>query len=103
MTKPVLRKSGRSSAFINVSNSKFGSKNTITKVNGSVKKIGVSYNDAIVSLFNKDTMRLVSSAIPNKHGEYQFNGLSGDMECFIVSFDLRKQFNAVIQDNVVPK
>ena len=45
--KPVLRRAFPSSNFININlNANFGSKNTLAKIQGSVKKLGQQYEDA---------------------------------------------------------
>lgn len=75
----------------------------ICKISGSVKKLGVQYSDAVVGLFNKDNYMPIAFRRPNKNGDYIFLGLNQDLKTFVVAFDSKQQFNAVIQDNVVPK
>ena len=75
----------------------------IAKVAGSVKKLGQQYKDATVVLYNKANLLPVAIRKPDQNGNYQFLGLNTDLKTFIVAFDKNQQFNAVIQDNVVPK
>ena len=75
----------------------------IAKIQGSVKKLGQQYQDATVVLYNKANLQPISARKPNQDGSYQFLGLNTDLKTFIVAFDSTKQYNAVIQDNVVPK
>ena len=102
--KPVLRRAFPSSNFININlNTNFGSKNTLAKIQGSVKKLGVQYQDANVVLYNKASLQPIAIRKPDQNGNYQFLGLNTDLKTFIVAFDQNQQFNTVIQDNVVPK
>lgn len=75
----------------------------VAKLQGSVKKLGQQYKDAIVVLYNKANLQPIAVRKPNKTGNYQFLGLNTELKTFIVAFDKNQQFNAVIQDNVVPK
>lgn len=75
----------------------------IAKVMGSVKKLGQQYQNATVVLYNKDNLQPIAVKKPDQNGNYQFLGLNTDLKTFIVAFDKKQQFNAVIQDNVVPK
>lgn len=75
----------------------------IAKVQGSVKKLGQQYQDATVVLYNKANLQPIAASKPDQNGNYQFLGLNTDLKTFIVALDQKQQFNAVIQDNVVPK
>lgn len=75
----------------------------VAKVAGSVKKLGQQYQDATVVLYNKGNLLPIAVRKPDQNGDYQFLGLNTDLKTFIVAFDKKQQFNAVIQDNVVPK
>ena len=102
--KPVLRRAFPSSNFININlNANFGSKNTLAKIKGSVKALGQQYQNANVVLYNKANLQPIAVKKPDQNGNYQFLGLNTDLKTFIVAFDQKQQFNAVIQDNVVPK
>ena len=75
----------------------------IAGVTGSVKKLGQQYQDAIVVLYNKANLQPIMMRLPDQNGNYQFLGLNTNLKTFVVAFDKNQQFNAVIQDNVVPK
>ena len=75
----------------------------VGSVKGSVKKLGQNYQNASVVLYNKANLQPIAIRKPKENGDYSFMGLTTDMKTFVVAFDANKQFNAVIQDNVVPK
>ena len=75
----------------------------IAKITGSVKKLGQQYQDATVILYNKANLQPIAIRRPDINGNYQFLGLNTDLKTFIVVLDKKQRFNAVIQDNVVPK
>lgn len=81
----------------------FGSKNTVASIKGSTKKLGEKYKDCLVVLYNKVNLQLIAVRKPDSNGNYQIHGLNNSLNCFVVAFDNTKQYNAVIQDNVVPK
>lgn len=81
----------------------FGKSNTVAKIKGTVKKMGVNNSQALVVLFNKATLLPALSARPDPAGNYKFIGINKDDAFVVMAFDANKQFNAVIQDNVVPK
>ena len=102
--KPVLRRAFPSSNFININlNANFGSKNTLAKIKGSVKALGQQYQNANVVLYNKANLQPIAIRKPDQNGNYQFLGLNTDLKTFVVAFDKKQQYNAVIQDMVVPK
>ena len=70
-------------------------------IKGQIKKIGVAF-PCWVRLFEKQSGRLVDQRLTDKFGHFQFDSLS-QLAFFIVAHDPASQFNAVIQDNVVPK
>ncbi len=76
---------------------------TIAKIQGSIKKVGQQYKDANVVLYNKANLQPIAITRPDTNGDYQFLGLNTDLKTFVVAFDQKQQYNAVIQDNVVPK
>lgn len=73
------------------------------KIIGSVRKLGHQYQDATIVLYNKENLQPISIKRPDQNGDYKFFGLNTDLKTFIVAFDQKQKFNAVIQDNVVPK
>lgn len=75
----------------------------VAKIKGSTKKLGQNYQNAIVALYSKANLQPIAIRKPNENGDYSFSGLNTDLKTFIVAFDKKQQFNAVIQDNVVPK
>lgn len=75
----------------------------IAKVTGSVKKLGQQYQNATIVLYSKANLQPIAVRKPDQNGNYHFLGLNTDLKTFIVAFDQKQQFNAVIQDNVVPK
>lgn len=68
---------------------------------GTIRKLGFNYTKASIILINKKK-KVIDSVTPNSDGGYKFDGLKKDNYC-VAAFDTTKQFNAVIQDNVVPK
>lgn len=76
---------------------------TVASIKGTVKKLGGQYSHAMIALFNKSNCQLISSTQPTDDGSYKFLGLHDRLKTFVVAFDSKNQFNAVIQDNVVPK
>lgn len=102
--RPISRKALNGSSFLRGDlNSNFGVLNTVASIKGSVKKIGVNYQNAKVILYSKLDLLPYAVTQPSSDGNYQFLGLNKDLKTFIVAFDKNQQFNAVIQDNVVPK
>lgn len=81
----------------------FGAKNTVASIKGSVKKLGVNYQNATVALYNKSNLSLIASRKPDSNGTYDFVGLNNSLNTFIIAFDNTRQYNAVIADIVVPK
>lgn len=75
----------------------------VAKIKGTTKKLGQQYRDATIVLYNKANMQPIAVRKPDQNGNYQFLGLNTDLKTFIIAFDKKRQFNAVIQDNVVPK
>lgn len=75
----------------------------VAKITGSVKKLGEKYQNATVVLYNKANLQPIAIQKPDENGAYRFLGLNTDLKTFIVAFDQNQQYNAVIQDNVVPK
>lgn len=81
----------------------FGSQNTVASIKGSTRRLGEPYQKAVVVLYNKANLQPIAVRKPDLNGQYQFLGLNIGLKTFIVAFDNKQQFNAVIQDNVVPK
>ncbi len=75
----------------------------IAAIKGSTKKLGKKYKESLVVLYSKANLQPVAVRKPDASGQYQLKGLNSNLKTFIVAFDEMQQFNAVIQDNVVPK
>lgn len=74
----------------------------LASIKGVVKKNGEPYGLAKVVAIQKSTQ----FAIPIKvqpNGQYVLKGVARNNRFIIIAEDLLKNFNAVIQDNVVPK
>lgn len=97
--KPVGRKVLHSSS----SQQSIATGPIVAKIMGSTKKLGQRYQNATVVLYNKANLQPIAIRKPDENGNYSFLGLNTDLKTFIVAFDQKRQFNAVIQDNVVPK
>ncbi|HCL59523.1 MAG TPA: hypothetical protein DHW80_07035 [Acinetobacter sp.] len=97
--KPCSRKSLFSSYLIQA----LEAGPVIAKIKGSTKKLGQQYQDVMVVLYNKANLQPLAVRKADMSGNYQFLGLNTDLKTFVVAFDQNQQFNAVIQDNVVPK
>lgn len=76
---------------------------TVAMIQGSVKKASITYQKAVIALYNKSNLQLIAVRKPDQNGNYKFLGLNTDLKTFIVAFDQKQEYNAVIQDNVVPK
>jgi len=97
--KPISRRSMPSQNILQ----KIATGPIIAKIEGSVKKLGLQYQGAIIVLYNKANFLPIAACKPDKNGNYQLLGLNTDLKTFIIAFDQKQKFNAVIQDNVVPK
>lgn len=99
--KPCSRKTMQSGNLLQEIG--FGLNNTVASIKGSTKKLGENYQNASVAIFNKANLQLITVRMPDSTGNYQIHGLNNSISCFVVGFDNKKQYNAVVQDNVVPK
>lgn len=75
----------------------------LAKIKGTTSKLGERYNGALVTLYNKVNLQPLAVTRSDQNGDYQFLGLNTDLKTFIVTFDPKQEYNAVISDNVVPK
>lgn len=73
------------------------------QIKGTTKKIGVNYAPVPVCVFKRSNRQLLWETTSKADGSYAFRNIAAGLECFVVAFDPNNQFNAVIQDNVVPK
>ena len=98
--KPVNYRSKYSSNKLNIiSNNEDG----IGNIQGQVQELGISSSRVTVALYNKANLSPITVSRTNELGEYQFLGLNTSLNCCVVAFDITKKYNAVIQDNIVPK
>lgn len=70
-------------------------------IKGQVREVGIPI-PCRVRLFEKLSGRLIADVLADENGFYEFDHLT-KTKFFIVAHDPASQFNAVIQDNVVPK
>lgn len=75
---------------------------SIYSITGTVMQLGQEIN-ATVQLYSKATNQLLDSVETNKGGIYIFKSLQKSKSYFVVAHHPKSQYNAVIQDNVVPK
>ncbi len=70
-------------------------------IKGRVSELSVSL-PCRVRLFEKNSGKLIADVATDSTGNYEFDHLN-KIKFFIVAHHPTSQFNAVIQDNVVPK
>lgn len=73
------------------------------QIKGTTKKVGANYSPVPVCVFRRDNRQLLWEIKSKADGSYAFRNIAVGLECFVVAFDPNNQYNAVIQDNVVPK
>jgi hypothetical protein len=72
------------------------------KIDGKTKKLGSNYSPVPVCLFRRDNRQMIWETTSKTDGSYSFRNVALGLECFIVAFDPNNQFNAVIQDKILP-
>lgn len=97
--RPIERKALHSSSLLQ----SLAAGAVVAKIKGSTKKLGEKYKGSLITLYNKANLQPIAIRKPDENGNYQFPGLNTELKTFIVAFDINKQYNPVIQDNVVPK
>lgn len=70
-------------------------------IRGTIKKLGITFT-CRVRLYEKLSGKLIDEVSTDQNGDYEFGHLVA-MRYFIVAHDPASQYNAVIQDMVVPK
>lgn len=70
-------------------------------IKGQVKEVGAPI-PCRLRLFEKISGRIISETVTDPNGFYEFDNLT-KTKFFIIAHHPASQFNAVIQDNVVPK
>lgn len=76
--------------------------NTYVSIKGETRRLGLLHPHIKVHLVDKLTGRTWITD-SDSGGRYQFNGVGKKSKYYIFAFDQLGNFNAVIQDNVVPK
>jgi len=92
----VIPNIGKRMIAVSNSNQGFG------KVDGTIKKLGQNYSPVPVCLFRRDNRLLLWETKSKPDGSYSFRNVAVGLECFIVAFDPNNQYNAVIQDKIIP-
>lgn len=72
------------------------------KINGLTKKLGTNYSPVPICLFRRDNRQVIWETTSKADGSYSFRNVALGLECFIVAFDPNNQYNAVIQDKILP-
>lgn len=75
---------------------------SVFSISGSVMQLGKKIK-ATVWLYLKANNQLIDIVQSDEKGNYSFKGLQKANKYFVVSHHPTGQYNAVIQDNVVPK
>ena len=70
-------------------------------IKGQVKELNIPF-PCRLRLFERISGRLISEVMTDQSGNYVFNHLTTN-KFFVVAHHPASQYNAVIQDNVVPK
>ena len=73
------------------------------KIKGLIKKQGVIFGSTPVFAYKRSNGQLLWRTSSNQDGVYEFRNIAQGLECFVVALDPNQEYNAVIQDNVVPK
>ncbi len=71
-------------------------------IKGKVLKLGIKF-PCFVSVYDRLTRQLLETVSTDNQGNYQFDNLALSSTFFVLATDPAKQYNAVIQDMVVPK
>lgn len=90
---PVLR------ALISVKSADQG----FGQIKGTTKKVGVNYSPVPVCVFRRNNRQLLWEIKSKADGSYAFRNIAVGLECFVVAFDPKEEYNAVISDKVVPE
>lgn len=73
----------------------------IFSIKGRVLELGVKYH-GVIQLYDSSSGRLEKTVMTDTYGNYEFKSLQ-IKKYFIVARHATALYNAVIQDNVVPK
>lgn len=72
-------------------------------IKGTTKKVGANYSPVPVCVFRRDNRQLIWEIKSKADGSYAFKNIAVGLECFVVAFDPKEEYNAVIQDKVIAK
>lgn len=72
------------------------------RVMGVIKKEENTYPDVDVAIYKRTDKTLLWVTTSNNEGKYVFRNLSVGLECFVIAIDPNNQYNAIIQDKVIP-
>ena len=75
------------------------------KILGTTKKLGQVYADVTVRLYERQSGNKlhIADTQSDENGKYMFLNLPNDKQFYVVGIDPLENYNAVIQDNLVPK
>jgi len=73
------------------------------QIKGITQKKGVVYPKVEISVFKRSDKTLLWTTQSRADGSYQVRNIAKGLECFIVAFDPKEKYNAVISDKVVAK
>lgn len=71
-------------------------------IRGQVTNTGIAY-PCVVSVHERESRRVVESKQTDEVGNYEFENLSFGFYFFVMATDPASQYNAVIQDRIIPK
>ena len=71
-------------------------------IRGQVTNTGIAY-PCVVSVHERESRRVVESKQTDDLGNYSFENLSNAFYFFVMATDPASQYNAVIQDRIMPK
>lgn len=72
------------------------------RITGQTSELGQPFQ-CRVDLYSKFGKKLIATTVADSRGGYEFKGLAANIKFFVVIHHPSSRFNAVIQDNVVPK
>lgn len=73
------------------------------QVNGVIKKLGANYSPVPICIFKRSNRTLLWETKSESDGSYRFRNIKKGLECFVIAFDPKEEYNAVISDKVVAK
>lgn len=80
--------------------------NSRTYAGGSIKGVVTKQGIALpctVGVLDRTSYKLIELTKTDDQGKYQFHNLNKNFGFMVMAVDPYRQYNAVIQDNVVPK